>query len=479
MDKRPSDARRRALRLGPASAIYTLAVIAALVIINVLGVRYQKTWDLTPTHQYTLSQSTRKILGEIHQKVQILAFMQPSGTLTSQVMQLLKEYRQEGGGNISVQQVDPSAHPTLARENNVIEYNTVVVNSGKGHASATPADFYTYSPTGSQVFNGESAITNAIIRAVNPQRLKLYFTSGDGEHQLGGNYATISEELAAQGYRTASLDLLKTSTIPKDAAALVIAGPTHDLAKPEIAQIQAYAKRGGHVMVLLDPTVKGPLTNLYAMLTGWGVTPRNVVVVDPTSHYSTDPTVPIPNYVSDAITDPLTLAHEAAVMPAALSLQIAKNPSFVAKAFLKTSNAAYGHADLSGQSIAYAAGKDIKGPLTLGVTLTSDAKQSGTPSASAKKLPTQGFRAVVFGSSTFAQDRILTVSQGNSDLFLNAVGWLTGRAQGIAIRPNAAFDTRIFLSSGTTRGLFYGFVVLLPLVALLVGAAVWNSRRSL
>ncbi len=477
--RRP-DALHRGLRFGPSSAIYVVIVIAALVVVNALGVRYQANADLTANHEFTLSSATMKILAQIKKPIQILAFMQPGSQLQGQVDQLLQEYKVASHGEISIQNIDPASNPTLATENNVIEYNTVVVKSGKGHASATPADFYTYDSAGNQVFTGESAITNAILRAANPNPLKVYFLDGEGEQTLGNTYSTIGEYMAAQGYTTASINLISTTSVPKDASAIVIAGPTHDLATSEVAQIQAYVKRGGHVMVLLNPTPSGPLPNLYAMLKSWGVVATDDVVVDPSAnrHYTTNPTVLVPEYGSDSITNPLNLANEAAVVPAAVSLSAAKNPQFQVTPILKTDSAAYGHTNLKSQSIAFVAGQDIKGPLNIGVMLSSAAAAGGATS-SATTAPTAGFKGVVFGSSSFAQDQIVNITQGNQDLFLNAIGWLTGRSQGILIRPGTQPSTQLLLTGADTRGLFYGFVVILPLAALVVGGAIWNMRRGL
>jgi ABC-type uncharacterized transport system involved in gliding motility auxiliary subunit len=474
---KPSLMQRRGVRWGSASAVYALIVIAVLVVVNALGARYTARLDLTRNHQYTLTAASRHVLDELHQSIQIIAFVQPGSQLADQLGPLLKEYQQAGHGQVTVETVDPASHPTLARENNVVEYNTVVVKAGNSTAQATPGDFYTFTANGGQVFAGEQAITNAILRAANPTHPPVYFLQGDGEHDLGGNYSTIGEALANQGYVTHPLNLLQTASVPADAAAVVVAGPQHDLAPAEVQALKTYAQNGGHVLVLLDPTTSGPLPNLYGLLASWGVTVHDDVVVDPGRHYATDPTVPVPVYASSPITDPMAAANEPALLPAALSLDIAKNPPFEVSPLLQTDAGAYAKTDLKAQTLAFDAAKDIRGPLNLGVTVASAAQQGG--SGSGQKVPTEGFRAVVIGSSTFAQDQIVNLTLGNQDLFLNSIGWLTGRTNGIQITPPAQQSNQLFLSGSATRGLFYGFVVILPLASLAVAAAVWNMRRGL
>src|SRR5579875_2639195 len=116
-----ADALHRGLRFGPSTAIYVVIVIAALVIVNALGVRYQANADLTAGHEFTLSAPTLKILSQIHEPVHILAFMQPGSQLQGQIDPLLQEYVAASHGQITYQDIDPAAHPTEAQENNVIE----------------------------------------------------------------------------------------------------------------------------------------------------------------------------------------------------------------------------------------------------------------------------------------------------------------------------------------------------------------------
>lgn len=454
-------------RWAASSGLYVAVVIAVLVVANALGAQAHRRVDLTANHQYTLSAPTLKVLHELRQPLQIYGFLQSGSSIGQSVHSLLQEYQAAGAGKVSVHFVDPASHPAEARRYGVVQYNEVVVVAGTNHATATPSDMYTYSPTGQQVFNGEAAVTNAILRAANPKHLTVYFLQGDGERQLQQNYSSVDRALSDQGYGVQTLNLIQRPAVPSGAAAVVIAGPTHDLAGAEVKALQAYANRGGHLLVLLDPVRNVKLTHLYRLLAGVGVQVRNDIVVDPAAgrHYQTDAAALVPAIESQAITTPLSSAHTAVLLPASLSLSPATGDSaYKETALFKTSASAYAKTNVNTSSIAPGKG-DLKGPFDLGLAVTSTKKGDG-------------FRAVVLGSSSFALNNTVGI-QGNRDLFLNSIGWLTGRAEGIRIRPRPALSDQVFLTGQTMSELFYGYVFLLPALALIGGAVVWSWRRRL
>jgi hypothetical protein len=456
-------------RWGAASAAYTAVVVAALVVANAVGLQVHRRFDLTANHRYTLTAPTLQVLHQLQQPVDVYGFLQSGSALGDQLRSLLREYRSAGRGKVHVQVVDPASHPGLARQYGVGQYNEVVVVAGKGHATATPADMYDYSPTGQQEFNGESAVTNAILRAANPEHPAVYFLQGDGEHRIQQNYSAVDQALFDQGYDVRTLNLIQQAAVPAGAAAVVVAGPRQDLAPAEVKALQAYARGGGHLFVLLDPLADAKLTNLYAMLAGMGVDVRDDLVADPAPqrHYQADPAALVPQVQPQAITQPLMDGHLAVLLPGSLSLAPAPGAGGDrAAALLRTSSSAYAKTNLkSGTSLAYDAAHDPKGPFDVGLAVTST-KQG------------DGFRAVVLGSSSFALNSTIAV-QGNRDLFLNSVGWLTGRAEGVRIRPTAALQNQVFLTGNTMRGLFYGYVLFLPALCLVGGAVVWSWRRRL
>ncbi|HSW48878.1 MAG TPA: hypothetical protein VLH09_01830, partial [Bryobacteraceae bacterium] len=88
---------------------------------------------------------------------------------------------------------------------------------------------------------------------------------------------------------------------------------------------------------------------------------------------------------------------------------------------------------------------------------------------------TQG-RFVVVGSSAWAANYILPFN-GNRDLFLNMMNWLSSDEDLISIRPKEPEDRRLSLTRQQMTRVFYSSVVGLPVLVILVGLGVWWRRR--
>jgi ABC-type uncharacterized transport system involved in gliding motility auxiliary subunit len=109
--------------------------------------------------------------------------------------------------------------------------------------------------------------------------------------------------------------------------------------------------------------------------------------------------------------------------------------------------------------------KNKRGPLTLaaaGVYSTGKDNSQG--------------RFVVIGSSEWAANAFLGF-QGNRDLAMNAVNWLSSDEDLISIRPKEREDRRITMTNGQIRWVGITSVLLLPLAVIVTGVSVWWRRR--
>jgi ABC-type uncharacterized transport system involved in gliding motility auxiliary subunit len=86
-------------------------------------------------------------------------------------------------------------------------------------------------------------------------------------------------------------------------------------------------------------------------------------------------------------------------------------------------------------------------------------------------------RFAVAGSTDFLANAILGFN-GNKDLFLNMVNWLSSDEDLISIRPKDPEDRGVNLSMAQMRLIGYLSLVFVPLMVIASGLSVWWKRRS-
>jgi len=69
----------RQARFGATAGLYTLVVIAALILVNWLSNRYNKTYDTTSNKRFTLSQETQKLVKNLKSDATITYIDKGSG----------------------------------------------------------------------------------------------------------------------------------------------------------------------------------------------------------------------------------------------------------------------------------------------------------------------------------------------------------------------------------------------------------------
>jgi ABC-type uncharacterized transport system involved in gliding motility auxiliary subunit len=109
--------------------------------------------------------------------------------------------------------------------------------------------------------------------------------------------------------------------------------------------------------------------------------------------------------------------------------------------------------------------KNKKGPMTIAAAGTYKTGKENS----------QG-RFVVVGSSSWAENSFLRFN-GNSDLALNAMNWLSSDEDLISIRPKEKEDRRITMTRAQLSLVRSTSQFLLPLVVIVAGVSVWWRRR--
>ena len=225
------------------ATLYIAVVLAVIVVANVLGDRYNKTYDATANKRYSLSEQTAKIAKGLKEPVTIYYFDRPTGF--TRAKDTLDEYANLSH-KVHVEYVDLEKNPLAAREAGIRSLGTAVVQIGSRKEEAKSLD--------------EEGITGAFIRDLKSTTRTVCFVTGNGEHQIDetgtDGYSRFKGMLGKEGYETKSIDLLTKAEIPSECTVVVVGGPKSDYQQPEVDAIKKYVEGGGRAMFLLNPPLK-------------------------------------------------------------------------------------------------------------------------------------------------------------------------------------------------------------------------------
>lgn len=475
----------RQARYGALSIASVAIVLGILAAINYVGSRQNKRWDLTEARQFSLSDQTRRVLGSLEQPVQVKVFGRSDDF--GRFRDRLGEY-EYSSPQVKVEYIDVDREPARARQYAVQQYGTIVVEYGDRNERTTASD--------------EQDITNAIVKAVEGRRKKVYFAQGHGEKdpvsadQRSG-YNQIAEALGRDNFEVDRLVIAQQGAVPDDASVVVVAGPTSDFLAPEIAALEGFLGRGGAVMLMVDPPdgPEGPdLPSLTAFARDWGIDIGNNVVVDVSGIgqlLGQGPATPLAaNYPPHPIVERFNVITAFPLARSVKAITGGGPSNRIAQEFAETSEQSWAETDLkalgTGTSVAFDEGSgDMRGPVSIAAAVSAPietpapAADDATPedAARADETPRRDARVVVFGDSDFVANSGIRLTPGNPDLFLNAMNWLAQQENLIAIRPRDADDRRLTITGDRQRLTYLFSLLVVPVAIFAAGIYTWWRRR--
>jgi ABC-type uncharacterized transport system involved in gliding motility auxiliary subunit len=452
--------RARQTKYAAYAAVYILVVVAVVVVLNVLADRYNKSFDATANKRYSLSAQTKKIVDGLKQSATITYFNQ--STHFQEGKDLLDEYANLSP-KIRIAYVDPDKSPEAAREAGIRDFGTAVVEIGGKKEIAKSMT--------------EEGITGAFIRDLKGGTRTVCFVTGSGEHQIDDSdrngFSTFKDLLSKEDYEAKAINLLQQAEVPSDCTVLVIAGPTGNYEQPEVDAIKKYVEDGGRAFFMLDPPLEyghpaiAGNDALASLLEGWGVTLDKDLVLDlnPIGQIAgLGPQVAlVTSYGSQPIVS--DMKGTATGFPLSRSMEFKNTDKTDVQKLIDTSNSSLATSNLSSPAVSVNDPKNKKGPLTIAVA----------GSYTTGKQNSQG-RFVVAGSSSWAANRFIDFN-GNSDLALNAVNWLSSDEDLISIRPKEQEQQRITMTRAQLNLVRMVSQFVLPLVVVIAGVLVWWKRR--
>jgi ABC-type uncharacterized transport system involved in gliding motility auxiliary subunit len=434
--------------------LYILIVAGALGLANWLANRHNKSVDTTANKRFSLSDQTNKIVHDLKQDVKVTYFDKTENF--PRAKDLLDRY-ETISPKLHVDYIDPDKKPQAARASGIRNYGSILIDAGPRHEEAKSLT--------------EEEVTGAIIRTLKGGDRTVCAITGSGEHGLEESaregYSSLKELIEKNNYKTRSISLLEKAEVPKDCTVLLAGGPRFDYVPTAINAIKTYVDGGGRLLVLLDAPValgKDQVSDnapLVTQLGEWGVTANKDLVLDTSGVgqiFGLSEVVPlVSSYESHPIVAPMK--GVATAFPLSRTIEPKTGGKWTGSKLFSSSANSYATTNLSSREIQINPEKDKKGPLNLAVAA------SGGQS-----------RIVVVGSSSWVANSFLGFN-GNRDLFLNMVNWLSSDEELISIRPKDPEDRRLAMSRRQMASIFYTSVLLLPLAVIAAGVSVWWKRR--
>jgi len=466
------------LHLRLQNLMFYISFLSAMGLLAFLSNKYNVDYDLTATSRHTLSDASIKVLQRMTQKIKIRVFVRSSDIqpIRKVIADKLSQYTRVKNG-IEIEYINPDTNPDIIRKLAIKVDGELIVeyNHRSEHLQ----------------YLSEELLTNSLLRLLRSNDTRIAFISGHGERRPDGdaNYDLniFTSYLNKTGIKTSKLDLNSTPVIPANAAAIIIASTQVSYLPGEVKIINNYIDNGGNLLWMHEP---GPMYGLEALAKKLNISFEEGTVVDPSAQLYgiSSPTISlVTKYGSHPITKDFALIT---VFPQAValkyndnisdnnktnsSLKNQRNQRWNSSMILKTVARSWSETGILQGTIEFSNGKDIPGPLNLGIALskvTSNKKSSDT------KKTRQKQRIVILGDGDFLSNTYIG-NQGNRDLGVNIINWISHDDNFIAIPSKIAVDTNITLNQQNWWIIALLLLIVLPLLLSITGFIIWRKRSK-
>ena len=491
-----------------AVGIGLVLLLAIAGMLNYLSYRHYARWDWTEDAVFTLSERTEQELRALTQPIDVYLFLSQGEGNYAEVRELLERY-QAVSDRVRVEHVDPDRNPSEFRMHaQRFGINTAMTEGGQTLADVAAVvargdtrwtitrddlrsfDFDSLEEGEPRIdVRAEQAFTGAIVQVTSGRPTKVCVTTGHGEWDVSGgserSLFALKDELARDNVELEPIETIGGRAVPEGCDAVFVIGPARAFGDDEAAQLRAYLDRGGNALFALDPVIERDRiepTGLEGMLAEIGVRVSDSLVLELDPSRVLPPGNPAGPFLVTTYGQHRTVeALERLGGPALFSMARAIEPieGGGGSMLLETSEAAFAETDvasLAADAMPERGAGDIAGPVPLAVAL-----QKGGEAAEPEEdgEAASGGRVVVVGDAEWLTGEFLRDGRfTNYDLASAWTGWLTEREALIAIQPKQVSATPMTITEGDLGGLAFRLIVLMPAAMLLLGVAMWWSRRS-
>ena len=436
------------------SVISMAKLLAGLILIAALAwlsQDYRYKTDLSSHKRNTLPVEAAAVLESLQGPLKITAVVQDSPELHRRIEKTV-ERLQQTQPDITLDFV--SAQARITQENTELNQSGQLELEYNGNRETLHS-------------LSETDLIAAIRRLIRGGEQWVVFIEGHDEKSLFDETATGYKKLDAliqkQGYRTLSLNLVKTPSIPTNTTLLVLAAPQQPMLPGELKVVTDYLRKGGNFLWLREPQQTAeklqdsiPVEFLPGIMISNNSKMREVLGIQHPA------VIPIVDYGAHKISQGITGQSLFAI---ASAVSFNGEPPWQSTALLLSLPESWNETgDLQGHVKFNEEAGEHPGPLSIGITLTRPDGER-----------TQ--RIAVIGDSDFLSNDYLGYSQ-NPKLAANLFSWLSDDSSSIEIPVRPAPDAELKLSNTTLLALSVGFLFILPLSFVLIGIRLWFRRRK-
>lgn len=505
-------ASRRRVTVGANAALGLVLVLAIAAMVNYLAFRHYRTWDFTTSGIYTLSGESERIVRGIGADVTFYVFLAKGEPEHTQVRELLDRYRALSP-RVKVRFVDPDRNPaeyaSLAQRyalgvedasgNTVADHDTVaLVVSGEKKWTISRYDLLAPSAEsmesdgpGKVDVKAEQSLTGALVQVTTGRATRICATQGHGEWNLeaGGarSLTWLKDTLARSNVELEPIETAGRERIGEDCDAIFVVGPQSPFTAAEGAGLLAYARRGGNLLLALDPILRGGTvqpTGLEDALSELGVRVGADVVLE------LDPARRVPQNPAELFLVGSYGGHETVAALTGVGAKVAmklvrsvRPSNDGAEMLMETSAESFARADLSDYDAAEEPSRraaDLAGPVPIAAVVYK--KPSGAAADDPDAPPgraERGSRVIVVGDSDLLLAGFLE-SEAVANIYVASAwtAWLTEREAIVSIAPKKLEARAMRMTDEDLSSLLLRVVVLMPAAFLVLWLGVWWTRRS-
>ncbi len=292
---------RKKLKFGAGSLTFVILVIAAIVIVNLLGLAFFARWDLTDGKIYSLSDFSEKVMNDLDDVILVKLYFTddlpaPYNANARYIKDQLYEYKEYGHGKMKVEIIDPVKDHKEdearglgipAVQVNAIEKDKIELKRVYMGMAILFEDKREVLPLIQSTNNLEYEITSAIKRLTSEQMSTVGFLTGHGEPDPQTDLRLVSQMLEKQ-YVVTPVSITPGQLIDENIQTLIVVGPTQDLTEFEKYAIDQFIMRGGKVGWFVDGVIadisgqgaQNRVTNLDEFLLAYGIKINKDLVID-------------------------------------------------------------------------------------------------------------------------------------------------------------------------------------------------------